>query len=110
MLEGLCSLLLGIGLAFLYSWRMSLVCVGVSPFMLLGAILNFKIMEGFSDMNQQNFKEGELLASDAINNYRTVASFGHEDRIVSDYNEMLQGPVKKSIKKLHLVGVIFAFS
>ena len=52
MLEGLCSLLLGIGLAFLYSWRMSLVCVGVSPFMLLGAILNFKIMEGFSDMNQ----------------------------------------------------------
>ena len=34
-------------------------------------------------------QEANLLAGDAINNYRTVASFANEEAIVKKYEEMI---------------------
>ena len=34
-------------------------------------------------------KEANLLAGDAINNYRTVASFANEEAIIRKYEEMV---------------------
>jgi len=34
--------------------------------------------------------ESEIMLGDAINNYKTVQSFGHEDKIVGYYEELLE--------------------
>lgn len=39
-----------------------------------------------------------LLAGDAIMNYRTVASFAHEEKILDDYKILLEGPKTDVIK------------
>ena len=55
-------------------------------------------------------KEANLLAGDSIINYRTVASFGNEDRVVADYDRLLEGPVSVTQRKSHIIGMTFGFS
>ena len=40
-----------------------------------------------------------MLAGDSILNYRTVASFGHDYLIINEYDKLIEGPMKTSIKK-----------
>jgi ABC-type transport system involved in Fe-S cluster assembly fused permease/ATPase subunit len=55
-------------------------------------------------------KEATLLAGDSIINYRTVASFANEDQIVASYARLLDEPVKISIRKCHIIAIVFGFS
>ena len=51
-----------------------------------------------------------ILAGDAIMNYRTVASFAHEEKLVRDYTILLEGPKAKSIKAAHYIAIIYGLS
>ena len=48
--------------------------------------------------------------SDAIQNYKTVASFGHDDIIVSEYSELLIGKVKAEAKAGCIFGLSYGLS
>ena len=77
-LESFCALMVSIVIGFSYSWRISLVSLGTVPFMMFGAIMNTRMQTGLSEDSDAMYKESNLLAGDAITNYRTVASFGNE--------------------------------
>ncbi len=51
-----------------------------------------------------------MLAGDSIINYRTVASFAHDEIIISEYDNYLEGPLSRGVKKAHIIGVSFGFS
>jgi ABC-type transport system involved in Fe-S cluster assembly fused permease/ATPase subunit len=46
-----------------------------------------------SKSSDEAAKEANILAGDAIQNYRTVASFGSDDELIADYHRLLDGPV-----------------
>jgi len=92
--ESTFAMLSGITIAFFYSWRVALVALACSPFMMAGGALEAKSYTGNDKRNEEVFKNANLLAGDAIINYRTVASFAHDERIVQRYNEYLDGPTK----------------
>lgn len=75
-MEAMCATLAGIVIGFIYNWKISLVCLACTPFMILGGIMNAKFQAGLSSDSDAASKEANLLAGDAIINYRTVASFG----------------------------------
>jgi ATP-binding cassette subfamily B (MDR/TAP) protein 1 len=50
------------------------------------------------------------LLSDAISNYKTVASFGHEYLLVDILRKRLSEPLKKGAIKSHLSGFVFGWS
>ena len=55
-------------------------------------------------------KEADLLCSDAINNFKTVQSFGHENMFVKKYRSILE-PLLKANQTEHLkAGLIFGFT
>lgn len=86
MAEAMFSLLGGIVLAFIFSWKVALVALCIVPFMVVGSAINAKFnkekTEGASSTVQTSEDiinkgtNGDLLANDAISNYRTVAGFG----------------------------------
>lgn len=41
-LQAFFSVLAGIGIGFYFNWKLSLVCLGCVPFMILGGIMNAK--------------------------------------------------------------------
>lgn len=63
-----------------------------------------------SSFDEESYKDANLLAGDAINNYRTVASFGHDNLIVDEYTRYIDFPTRSAIKKAHCIGFWFGFS
>jgi ATP-binding cassette, subfamily B (MDR/TAP), member 1 len=71
-LEGGIALILGILIGFIFCWQESLVCLAVSPVMIIGNKLGIKFQQGLVDEQNELQKEANLLCGDAIINYRTV--------------------------------------
>ena len=58
------------------------MCFLVSPFMIIGNIMEVKLGKGLVSKKQEILKDADLLCGDAIVNYRTVQSFGYEEKLV----------------------------
>jgi|LauGreDrversion4_2_1035121.scaffolds.fasta_scaffold60213_5 hypothetical protein len=43
-------------------------------------------------------------------NYRTVASFANEEKLIRDYTILLEEPKAKTIKGAHCIGIIYGLS
>lgn len=87
-LEALFGLILGIVLSFIFSWRTTLVALATVPFTIIGNLIMNKIqMQGTSATADS--LDANKLASDAILNYKTVASLAYDDRIIDDYKILL---------------------
>ena len=82
-------MLTGMIAAFIISWPLALVTIGLLPiFLICGAIqqkadqenmMNMEAEEGSEDMElSDDVKESKLLCSDAITNFKTVQSFGND--------------------------------
>ena len=99
VLESLFGMLVGIALGFSYDWKISLVALGCVPFMIVGGAINTKFQSGYSNIDEEAYKEANLLAGDSILNYRTVASFGHDNLIIEEYDRLVEEPVKNGVRK-----------
>lgn len=84
-IEGSAALLVAIIFSAVVSWPMTLVGLAITPLIIIcGTIaakadneqmMNVKQQEGSDDKTTEE-KESQILASDSITNYKTVASFG----------------------------------
>lgn len=50
--------------------------------MVIGPTIDMEMMKAEDQGNEEDLKEANLLCGDCIVNYKTVQSFGHEDRLV----------------------------
>lgn len=80
--ESAFGMIVGIGIAFYFSPLQATVCLLVSPIMIIGASIDMAMMSAADEDNKDALKEANLLCGDVIVNYKTVQSFGHEDRLV----------------------------
>ena len=78
--------------------------------LVLGPIIGGKIQKGATEQAGTQTKEANLLCGDAIINFKTIQSFGHNDLIVKKYEELF-APVKASTKSTHIkTGLAFGLS
>lgn len=103
-------MLTGLGLAFYFSWKMSLVMLGIIPFIAVMGFMNAMFQKGISITSEESSKMADLLAGDAIINYKTVASFAHEDKLVKDYSSLIRGSESAAVKKSMILGFLYGFS
>ena len=89
---------------------MSLVCMGITPFMAISGYMGAKFQQGLSVESDNSHKYANLLAGDAIMNYRTVASFAHEQQIIKDYSSLLEAPRKAAVLQANKIGGAYGFS
>jgi hypothetical protein len=54
---GFSSLGVGIILAFIYGWPIALVVLGFTPFLILGGVLQTKMLTGFSSKDKEIIEE-----------------------------------------------------
>lgn len=77
---------------------------------MFGSYINHASNKGLQNAQEKNYRNANILVSDSILNYLTVASFGHEEIIVSKTMKFLKENVVKSFFKNQLIGVIVGFS
>jgi len=94
---------LSLGLAFTYSWQMTLVMIAAFPLMALGSASQILLFKDQSD--QESIAKAGKTVTEAIGGIRTVASFTMENRLVDLYEDLMRAPLKKQLKAAHSGGV-----
>ncbi|RLN50324.1 hypothetical protein BBJ28_00020549 [Nothophytophthora sp. Chile5] len=106
------SLAVGLGIAFYYSWQMSLVTMAVLPVLLLFSYVQSQQVSGNLNNRETNAADaaaGSLL-SEAIESIRTVAAFSMERQIKELYAEYLEASKLVDIKVGAVGGLMFGCS
>lgn len=103
MLQTMFAMLISIGAAFYYSWKLALFSFAFVPIMMLGSIMQMKYdpVIGEHVKEQDAATKADLIASDCIMNYRTVQSFG-SDEVVMDEYELALNESRESFVSLQM--------
>jgi len=96
--------------AFIASWQLTLISLALSPLMVMAGKMQAKFNQGFSAATDDAYKDSAAFVAEAVNNMRTVASFGKEDKLLENYSLKLQKPLKAAVKKGNLSGLFFGLS
>jgi len=87
--EGFFALFGGIALGVYFNWQMSLICLGMMPFLTAGQYIGMEFQKGLTNQEKDEASQANLLCGDSIINYKTVQSMGHEMKIFQKYKEFL---------------------
>ncbi|XP_073965532.1 multidrug resistance protein homolog 49-like [Choristoneura fumiferana] len=85
VLQGVSTMVIGVGLAAAYSWKMTLVSLLSVPCVMGGIYLEGYVMKKAEVKEKRALEEASRVATEAVANVRTVQSLAVESRILSKY-------------------------
>ncbi|XP_060086046.1 ATP-dependent translocase ABCB1-like [Ylistrum balloti] len=97
-------------IAFIYGWKLTLVIFAFLPIIALAGMLEMKMLTGVAGQNKEALEDAGKIATEAIENIRTVASLSKEPKFLKLYVADLEIPYKAALRKAHLVGFAFSLS
>ena len=90
------SILIATTVSMVVNWRMGLVAWAVMPCHFIGGLIQAKSAKGFSGDLVAAHSELAGLASESATSIRTIASFCHEEHILSKAKRSLEITKRKS--------------
>lgn len=110
MVQSMSSLITGLVIAFIYSWRLTLVIIGSMPLMAFAGSYQLKLLQGFGSKTKVAFEEAAQIACEAIQNIRTVTALAKEQVFLDQYFEKIKLPHAVAIKGALTSTFVFGFS
>ncbi|ORZ08979.1 putative ABC transporter protein [Absidia repens] len=84
--------IVGIVVAFVYSWQITLVVMGMVPFLLIGTFYEAKVEAGFTGSTRSAYGKSGEVANEAIVNIRTVASLNRQGHFETEFYNSTKRP------------------
>eukprot|EP01016_Furgasonia_blochmanni_P035226 TRINITY_DN3880_c0_g1_i16.p1 TRINITY_DN3880_c0_g1~~TRINITY_DN3880_c0_g1_i16.p1 ORF type:complete len:952 (+),score=286.58 TRINITY_DN3880_c0_g1_i16:120-2858(+) len=109
-IQSLASFVCGMVIAFIASWKLTLVSLSTTPFMILSGQMQAKLAAGFSAKTDSAYKESGSIIMEAVTGARTVASFGNERKLLALYDKGLDKPRQQATRRGIVAGIMFGFS
>ena len=110
MITGITTLFLSAGLALYYNLKLGLVSSVFLPFLCLGIMFHLKMTLNETKMLKNTLENSTKIATESINNIRTVTSLGCEARVLHEYEKTLEEAFVKSKWNTHFRGFILGFA
>ncbi|OVA19597.1 ABC transporter [Macleaya cordata] len=97
-------------IAFTFSWRMASVVIATFPLLIGASIAEQLFLKGFGGDYNHAYSRATALARESITNIRTVAAFGAEEQISTQFACELNRPNKQALLRGHISGLGYGFS
>ncbi|KAF4026409.1 hypothetical protein G4228_018624, partial [Cervus hanglu yarkandensis] len=97
-------------IAFLFSWKLSLVIVCFFPFLALSGAIQTRMLMGFATHDKESLETAGQITNEALSNIRTVAGIGKERQFIEAFEAELEKPYKTALRKANIYGLCFGFS
>lgn len=110
ILSSIVSLVAALAIAFYYGWKLALVVLGGVPILMLSSSLQIKVVMGKHKDDQNKLEDAGKIASETIENIRTVQSLAREKYFYDLYSEHLESPLRSNLKQAQLYGFAYGFS
>ncbi|KAK9056560.1 hypothetical protein SSX86_023922 [Deinandra increscens subsp. villosa] len=106
---GLSSAAVGLSVSFYLEWRLALLATILTPFTLGASYFSLIINIG-SKLDNGSYDKASGIASGAVSNIRTVATFATQEKIVQSFEQSLLEPKSTSVKRSQITGIALGFS
>ncbi|XP_019507534.1 PREDICTED: ATP-binding cassette sub-family B member 5, partial [Hipposideros armiger] len=101
---------LSVIISFIYGWEMTLLILSIAPVLALTGMIETASMTGFANKDKQELKRAGKIATEAVENIRTIVSLTREKAFEQTYEETLQTQHRNTLKKAQIIGSCYAFS
>lgn len=101
------TIIIGIVVSLFYSWKMTLVACITIPVVLLGIVMEARLVEKSNVKEKNAIENATRIAVEAISNIRTVASLGQESHILTRYSKEIDRVHEYCKKKSRFRGFVF---
>ncbi|XP_010234151.2 ABC transporter B family member 11 isoform X1 [Brachypodium distachyon] len=110
IVQSISTAVVGIIIAMIANWKLAFIVLCFLPCVIAQSYAQTKLMRGFGADSKEVYEQASTIASDAIGNIRTVASFCAEENIIKSYRKKCEAPVKKGVRQGAISGVGYGFS
>nr|QNH67928.1 ATP-binding cassette transporter subfamily B member 1 X2 [Brachionus plicatilis] len=110
LLMNLGNLGIGLVLALVYGWAIALTILAFVPFMIVGGVLQTKMLTGFSGKDKEVLQDAGKISIEAISNIRTVAILNKEYYFWNLYSKKLDVPYKAAIRSSNISAFMLGFT
>ncbi|XP_072365307.1 ATP-dependent translocase ABCB1-like isoform X2 [Scyliorhinus torazame] len=97
-------------ISFIFGWQMSLLVLAIVPILAVAGVVEMKSLTGYTSRDKNELEAAGKLATEAVENIRTVVSLTVEPTFEKMYDENLELPYRNAKKKSQVYGSAFALS
>ncbi|XP_073486147.1 ATP-binding cassette sub-family B member 5 isoform X1 [Aquarana catesbeiana] len=108
--ENFACMTLCVVISLVYGWELSLLILALTPVLIASGFLELRALTGFANRDKKQLQQAGKIATEAVDNIRTVVSLTRERTFEEMYSESLQKPYRNSQRKAQVYGICFAFS